>query len=80
LLAGEAPASNFEPVEMALCDGGWPAASTEPFVLAGHLNDRQHKSYQRWRLLKQPSSTNAISGGGLLGCPPAQNSSMLVVA
>jgi hypothetical protein len=59
--------------------GGQPD-STEPFVLAGHLNDRQHKSHQRWRLLKQPASTNAISAGGFLGCPPAQNSSLLAVA
>jgi hypothetical protein len=71
LLAGETPASNFEPVEMTLCAGGW---------LAGHLNDRQHKSHQRWRLLKQPASTNAISAGGFLGRPLAQNSSLMAVA
>jgi hypothetical protein len=49
-------------------------------VLAGHLNDRQHKCHQRWRLLKQPASTNAITAGGFLGRPPAQNSSLLAVA
>jgi hypothetical protein len=59
---------------------GEAPASTEPFVLAGHLNDHQHKSHQRWQLLKQPASTNAISVGGFLGCPPAQNSSLLAVA
>jgi hypothetical protein len=59
--------------------GGRPA-STEPFVLAGHLNDRQHKCHQHWRLLKQPASTNAISAGGFLGRPPEQNSSLLAVA
>jgi hypothetical protein len=37
-----------------------------PFVLAGHLNDSQHKCHQRWRLLKQPASTNAITAGGFL--------------
>jgi hypothetical protein len=49
-------------------------------VLAGHLNDRQHKSHQRWQLLKHPASTNVISAGGFLGCPPAQKSSLLAVA
>jgi hypothetical protein len=59
--------------------GGLPA-STESFVLADHLNNRQHKCHQRWRLLKQPVSINAITAGGFLGRPPAQNSSLLAVA
>jgi hypothetical protein len=49
-------------------------------VLAGHLNDRQHKCHQRWWLLKQPASTNAITAGDFLGRPLAQNSSLLAVA
>jgi hypothetical protein len=49
-------------------------------ALAGHLNDRQHKCHQRWRLLKQHASTNAITAGGFLGRPLAQNSSLLAVA
>jgi hypothetical protein len=80
LLAGTAPASNFELVEMALLlEGGWPA-STDQFVLAGHLNDRQHKCHQCWRLLKQTASTNVISAGGRLSEPRAQWSSLLAVA
>jgi hypothetical protein len=49
-------------------------------VLAGHLKDCQHKYHYRWRLLKQPDSTNAITAGGFLGRPPTQNSSLLAVA
>jgi uncharacterized protein YgiB involved in biofilm formation len=49
-------------------------------VLAGQLNDRQHKCHQRWRLLKQTASTNVITAGGFLGRPSAQNSSLLAVA
>jgi hypothetical protein len=95
VLAGAAPASNFEPVEMALCAGRWPARQHRAIcvggslkrppaqmssALAGHLNDRQHKCHQLWRLLKQPASTNAITAGGFLGRPPTQNSSLLAVA
>jgi hypothetical protein len=45
---------------------GSQPASTEPFVLAGQLNDRQHKCHQCWRLLKQPANTNVIFAGGRL--------------
>jgi hypothetical protein len=48
--------------------GGRPA-STDQFVLAVHLNDRQHKCHQCWRLLKQTASTNVISAGGRLSEP-----------
>jgi hypothetical protein len=46
-------------------------ASTDPFVLAGHLNDRQHK---------QTANTNVIFAGGHLSEARAQGSSLLAVA
>jgi hypothetical protein len=49
---------------------GAPPASTEPFVLAGGLNDREHKGHQCWRFLKQPASTKVICAEGCLGRPP----------
>jgi hypothetical protein len=51
---------------------GSQPAITEPFVLADHLNDRQHKCHQCWRLLKQPASTNVMFAGGRLSEPLAQ--------
>jgi hypothetical protein len=59
---------------------GGRTASTDPFVLAGHLNDRQHKCHQCLKLLKQTASTNAIFADGHLSELRALGSSLLAVA
>jgi hypothetical protein len=66
LLAEAASTSNFEPVEMDLCVGGWPT--------------RQHRAICAGRSLKRTATTNVISVGSYLSSPPMQMPSMLVVA
>jgi hypothetical protein len=50
LLAGAAPVSNFEQVEMTLCVGGCPPASIDKFLLADAYANC-------WRLFRTPAST-----------------------